>query len=214
MRLAERVAAGLIKHDGVLAAEANGDLVLVRRPGLPVVTVRVVDAPHLEETDLPGISVHGVDAIVLPWRATYSWAAKEAAQSAGADLFNVTEFWGALNARRLAAYELNCVEYFIDRIESHDRVARLVRRGFQLFDVERLHRSTLRMYCADEYLLSEVFVQDVMGRHPGVQVITNLSAWNSYSDEAQSEALRLGARICDLSETYRALNLEPERFIG
>lgn len=154
-----------------------------------------------------------MDAIVVAsFGATYEWAAREEAHARGLALLTGREFFGALNHRDLMDHDLNHAVYFIQRIGSHQRVVELHRVEAELFFVERdAALGDLLVFSADEYRLGESFVLDVARAHPEVQVITNLSAWNDYTPEADLEARRHGMRVFDLSGIYGALNLDNER---
>jgi hypothetical protein len=206
---AERMATGLLKHDNVIRVRVvDDDCVEVRRKsGYRTVTVRVVDT-RVEAADLDTLGLDDVDAIVTVQRdAPYEWEAKVEAQHRGRDLYTNREFWSALNNRQFVGNESTEVEYFRNRIGAHDKVVELESIGQKLF---RVHRSSglrpLVVYCADEYIVSEDFVQRVVDEYPEVQFITNLSSWNRITPEAAAEARRHGCQVCDLSGIYGALN--------
>jgi hypothetical protein len=205
---AERAATSLKKHRRVSKAEVvNGDCVkIARTSGYAEVTVRVVNT-HVDPSDLDRIGLDDVDAIVtIGKNGTYSWDAKTEACNRGRDLYTNRELWTALNTKQFVGSESSDIQYFVERIGSHDKVRELKRVGRRLFRVHRTGRlDTLLVYCADEYILSEQFVHDVLADHRDVQVITNLSSWNKITAEASEEAKRRGCRVLDLSGVYGAL---------
>lgn len=117
------------------------------------------------------------------------------------------ELWTAINSKMFLGIERSHVQYFIDRVGKHDRVRELERVGPNMFRVHRVGGlDALLVYCADEYILSEQFVDEVLGEFPDVQIVTNLSSWNRITDEAKAEAKRRGCQVLDLSGVYGSLN--------
>lgn len=205
---AEWVARNLEEHRSVeRTLVVRGDCVEIdRRHRYPTVTVRVVNS-SVELADLDRIGLNDVDAIVTIRREVpYSWEAKAEARHRGRDLYSNRELWKAVNSRRFLGSESSDVEYFVDRIGSHDKVRELERIGSRLF---RVHRTpslgSLLVYCADEYILSEDFVHEVLAECPEVQVIANLSSWNKITPEAAEEGNRRGCRVFDRAGIYQAL---------
>jgi hypothetical protein len=207
------VARSLEKHNGVdRASVVGGDCVEIqRRSGLRAVTVRVVDT-RVEDKDLDQIGLEDVDAIVtLRRQDPYAWEAKVQATNRGHDLYSNRELWRAINSERFVRSESSDVEYFVERIGSHDKVTQLERLGPKLFRVWRSSGlDEVIVYCADEYILSEDSVRTILEECPETQVIANLSSWNSITQEADDEAQRRDCRVFDLSGMYRALNHATE----
>jgi hypothetical protein len=64
---------------------------------------------------------------------------------------------------------------------------------------------------ANEYKLSEAYVWQAIEGVPGLDVIANISQWNSYSPEADQAARSHGIRVFGHSGLYGALNLSRQR---
>lgn len=206
---AEWVAKSLGRHSTVARARVVRDdcVEIEQTDGDPTVTIRVVNT-RVEAADIDRIGLRDVDAIVtIGPDGSYSWDAKMIAVKQGRDLYSNRELWRALGRKTFVGSESSEIEYFVDRVGGHDKVAELERIQPKLF---RVHRTSgldpLLVYCADEYMLSEDFVLNVLEEFPETQVIANLSSWNHITPEAVEEASRRGCQVWDLSGIYRALN--------
>lgn len=175
---------------------------------LPTVKIIAAAGPITVES-IEDASARKSDALVA-LSGTYEWSLKVHAPGLGIGLFDVRQLFGALNDADIAKYDHNSVAYFVKRTAAHKQVKRLDRVDEFDFIVHRDNLKPLRIFVADEYMLSEAFVLDVLEVHPEVDVIANLSSWNSYTLQAAHRAEELGAKVLDLSGLTAALYRDKE----
>jgi len=105
------------------------------------------------------------------------------------------------------------VAFFMERLSGHKMVKNFNEPQTQIFVVERDKRDTLTIYLTNIYIVSEANVFDVQRRHPGVNCIVTISAWNRYTDEAKEVAKGQGIGLFRLSEFMGALYYDKQRFL-
>lgn len=193
--------------------EVDGDTVAIDRDDMPPVVVRVIDSPLRTTTDVAALGVADVDALVIVGEPAY-WLseAKAAAQGADADVYTLEEFFTALNSKRFKGSQLGTIHHFVETVRRHDRVSGLVRAATKVFDIERIGGlDVVRVYVADEYMLPEQFVDDVLDVFPTTVLIANISPWNNETPEALSRARERNSVVVDRRELFRALNFNVKR---
>lgn len=216
MTSADALAAALKRHDTVKATYRLDDISIdVERdheysgalsPVRLMASAELVDAAMLEDA-----AARGSQALVVVGSGAYPWALKDRARQLGVGLFTIRQLFGALNDENIALYDHNSVEYFVKRVNAHRQVDHLERLNEFVFLVHRESGlDPLLIYVADEYTLSEAFVLDVIDEHPRLDIIANLSSWNSYTPQAASTARDAGVRVLDLSGITAALFRDRE----
>ena len=195
------------------AEPVGSDALAIARYGMPSVVVRATDRPLCTAADVTAVGVEGVDALVIMSEPGY-WLieAKAAARAAGADVYTVEELFTALNNPRFRGSQLGAVRHFIETLGRHDRVSNPVRVATKVFDVERTGGlDVVRIYAANEYILTEQFVDDVLDVFPTTVLIANISNWNKQTAEAMGRARERNSVVVDRRELFRALNFSVER---
>ena len=105
------------------------------------------------------------------------------------------------------------VEKFINYLKSKTNVSSIRRTDGDIFDIQRIGQSNLRVRLVEIYTVSESDVAEILGSQPTVDAIVTASAWNTYTRPAKIAARAGGVGLFGWREFMAAVHRDGDEFL-